>query len=656
MPRPKDKVGKYEIVERIARGGMGAVYKAKHPTLKRFVILKQLTLRTGTGIIGRFKREASLMIDFRDERIVPVYDHFRHGSSYYIVMEYVDGTSLDRLIEQRNRLSCEAALLIFSEICRGLKYAHDKGVVHRDIKPGNVLISWEGEVKLTDFGIATTMGEEDDGLTQAGMTLGTPAYMSPEQISDTKNVDKRADIYSMGVMLYEMLTGKKPFPTSFTPATIDLINRGIYVNPGKINPDIPLVFRRLIRRMMNRRVKKRCRDLDEVTHILSRYSSRFGSETERRGGIRKYLEGKDIAAPQCFGLRTIGSRFPLIPAVVLASLIVLAGGGFYWYYSGLYFDLFKSRTYGKVAVSVRVEGHGGKRRYLYARARFISQRELPMRNNVENKITYDYLLRPGTRFFPLSRSKEDGPVLLSLRPRFLPAGDYHLELTAADRIHYRVFHLNAREQQRSSAEEEKGLVLEFNLPASEPRTIQLTHTVTDSATGKDILDTTSITFYEDDTDQWLDWKYYSTRERLRPYFRSLTKSGREYFFKYKAPGYYEETIRFYVPAELDTVETAVALIKKPGVLVLSSNHPGLDILIDGSEGTCSGDKGNPFIEFGKTGEEPKTFSLKEGTHVLTVVKSGRLKSEYEFKIIPQEKLTLHVTYDAESRDILILPR
>jgi serine/threonine protein kinase len=154
MPKQLTRVGKYVIVDKMAKGGMGSVYKAKHPTLKRYVILKQLTLRGSAGISERFKREAQLMIDFRHENIVPVYDHFRSGSSYFIAMEFVDGTSLDRLIAERGRLSTEAAILIFTEICKGLKYAHDKGVVHRDIKPANILISNQGEVKIVSVHVS----------------------------------------------------------------------------------------------------------------------------------------------------------------------------------------------------------------------------------------------------------------------------------------------------------------------------------------------------------------------------------------------------------------------------------------------------------------------------------------------------------------------
>jgi serine/threonine-protein kinase len=201
------KVGKYTIVSKIAQGGMGAVYKAKHPTLKRFVLLKKLTLRGGPQFIERFRREARIMMDFKHDHIVQVYDHFKDGSSYYIAEEFVDGVSLEQLIKRERYLSNEAAALIFYEVCKALRHAHEKGVVHRDMKPGNILISNQGEVKLVDFGIATSREDSEEGLTRDGMTLGTPSYIPPEQIDNAKSVDRRADIYSLGVVLYEMLTG-----------------------------------------------------------------------------------------------------------------------------------------------------------------------------------------------------------------------------------------------------------------------------------------------------------------------------------------------------------------------------------------------------------------------------------------------------------------
>ena len=144
---------------------MGAVYKAKHPTLNRFVLLKKLTLRGGPQFIERFRREARIMMDFKHDHIVQVYDHFKEGSSYYIAEEFVDGVSLEQLIKRERYLSNEAAALIFYEVCKALQHAHEKGVIHRDMKPGNILISNQGEVKLVDFGIATSLEDSEEGLT-----------------------------------------------------------------------------------------------------------------------------------------------------------------------------------------------------------------------------------------------------------------------------------------------------------------------------------------------------------------------------------------------------------------------------------------------------------------------------------------------------------
>ena len=151
MPAVPSKIGKYPILSEIGRGGMGAVYIANHPSLKRKVIIKRLILTGNQDVVERFRREANLMMDFRNENIVQVYDHFKEAGFYHIVMEYVDGITLEDLIRQKRYLKNEAALLIFHEICKALKYAHDQQVIHRDIKPANILISKEGVVKLVDF-------------------------------------------------------------------------------------------------------------------------------------------------------------------------------------------------------------------------------------------------------------------------------------------------------------------------------------------------------------------------------------------------------------------------------------------------------------------------------------------------------------------------
>ncbi|MFO8041745.1 MAG: serine/threonine-protein kinase, partial [Alkalispirochaeta sp.] len=255
-PKIPDSIGKYTVIDRLAQGGMGAVYTAQHPTLERTVIIKKLTLRGNADIRERFRREAQIMMDLRNDAIVNVYDHFREGSFYYIVLEYVDGVSLEGLIRERRYLPDSVALILFREVCRGLAYAHERNVVHRDIKPANILISSRGEVKIVDFGIATIHGGEgsgggeggDAGLTREGMTLGTPSYMAPEQFQSTRSVDRRADIYSLGVVLYEMVTGTRPYPGTLSPQVIAPIQRGRYRAARAVNPKVTPFTNRLIPR------------------------------------------------------------------------------------------------------------------------------------------------------------------------------------------------------------------------------------------------------------------------------------------------------------------------------------------------------------------------------------------------------------------------
>ncbi|MBU3914593.1 serine/threonine protein kinase, partial [bacterium] len=273
---------------------MGAVYKALHPTLNRTIIIKKLTLTGNQDFEKRFQREAQIMMDFRNENIVQVYDHFKEGNAYHIVMEYVDGITLEDLIQKKRFLSNESAILIFSEICKALKYAHDRLVIHRDIKPANILISKSGMVKLVDFGVSATLEESDeDGITKAGMTIGTPSYLAPEQIANARNRDKRTDIYSMGVMLYEMVIGKKPFRGGFTPEVIAMIEKGKYMLPRKINPKIKPYIQRIIKKSMHHKVRKRYQDLGYIIAKLAKHLKRYKNQNDINNSIKLYVEGKD---------------------------------------------------------------------------------------------------------------------------------------------------------------------------------------------------------------------------------------------------------------------------------------------------------------------------------------------------------------------------
>ncbi len=202
-----------EILELLGQGGMGAVYKARQPALDRLVALKILPSEAASdaGFAERFLREARALAKLNHPSIVAVYDFGQTHGLHYFIMEYVDGPNL-RQIEQSGKLTPRQALEIIPQVCEALQYAHDEGVVHRDIKPENVLLDKKGRVKIADFGLAKILGLETRNfrLTGARDVMGTPHYMAPEQVENPRLVDHRADIYSLGVVFYEMLTGELP--------------------------------------------------------------------------------------------------------------------------------------------------------------------------------------------------------------------------------------------------------------------------------------------------------------------------------------------------------------------------------------------------------------------------------------------------------------
>jgi len=224
-PPPPEVIASYfpqlEILEFIGQGGMGAVYKARQPALDRLVALKILppSMDDDPGFAERFTREARTLAKLSHPNIVAVYDFGQSGGYRYFLMEYVDGLNL-RQIERAGKLSPREALAIIPQLCEALQFAHDAGIVHRDIKPENILMDKRGRVKIADFGLAKLLGADtrDYTITQPGHVMGTPHYMAPEQVEKPLSVDHRADIFSLGVVFYEMLTGELPLGRFASPS------------------------------------------------------------------------------------------------------------------------------------------------------------------------------------------------------------------------------------------------------------------------------------------------------------------------------------------------------------------------------------------------------------------------------------------------------
>ena len=271
--------GRYEILRSVARGGMAEVYLARDRLLGRLVALKILfpELSVDASFVERFRREARAAANLSHPNVVSVHDWGEEDGVHFIVMEYVDGKPLSGVIGSEGALLPDRAAGVGAEVAAGLSFAHGRGVVHRDVKPGNVLIDANGQVKVTDFGIAWA-ADAGEKLTASGAIMGTAIYFSPEQAQGF-NVDARSDIYSLGVVLYEMVTGHPPF-TGDSPVAIAYKHvREHPVPPSQLNPAVPPAFEAIVLQAMAKDPR-----------------NRYASAEELRADLIRYMQGRTVVA------------------------------------------------------------------------------------------------------------------------------------------------------------------------------------------------------------------------------------------------------------------------------------------------------------------------------------------------------------------------
>ena len=289
-----EKIGSFRIVEKIGEGGMAIIYKAIQPSLNRTVVIKKLK-DPNREIIERFKKEAYVSATFSQANVLAIYDFIFYSKSYYLVMEYIDGKNLRSIIDYAAPISPRIASLIVREIACGLEYIHSKGITHRDIKPSNIILSYKGDVKLIDFGVAKD--ETPSKLTVTGMIVGTPSYMSPEQANGDK-ITIQSDIYSLGVLLYELVTGRKPFSGDTNTELLMKIIKGKFPSPRKYNQDLSWRLLRIIKKCMHRDLDKRYNTAAELIHDLDLFIPWKGHSNKAElltDFLRKYESSEEIS-------------------------------------------------------------------------------------------------------------------------------------------------------------------------------------------------------------------------------------------------------------------------------------------------------------------------------------------------------------------------
>lgn len=568
MARIPEKVGKYKIISVIGKGGMGMVYAAEHPSLKRKVILKKLTIKD-KEFRERFRLEADIMMDLRSDYIVDMYDHFREGSSWYIAMEFIEGITLDQLIRKKGSLGGDLLVYVMSCTARALEYIHKRGIIHRDIKPSNIYLSRSGDVKLGDFGIASS-ASRNVKITDSGSAMGTPAYMAPEQFADSSSVDSRADIFSFGVTLYESLTGVKPFNSEEYTDLKKEICRGKYRHINREGKNIPVYLRWMIRRALSVNRSFRQKDISsirrrfdrelknpEYNEVKQRLADQINTDSRKKKQVLTRME----SVPE---KREKKSFYKILSAALAISATV------FFIYSGGIYKIILPRTFGGLQLSIIPSVEEGK----YAVYSESPELEKPVDSGFFN-----------------NKGKTD---------LYLKEGSYRIKIETGSLINWRTVYVPA-----FSDNDGKKMEMIFLSSSLEQFPVHLDYSVKNRFTGEDLTENTKVFIRRDK-----DW------ELLSENIRSSLKSGIEFALKfshssYGTAVYYVNTETYQTAVDLDVLlspEAALLQIHpyKKGVLKINNREQyfSLDTL--------------KFEDLPGGGEKTTTLNLLPGRYIVTL--------------------------------------
>lgn len=340
------KIGSYEVKEVLGKGAMGEVFLGVHETLERPVALKRKLPEVDSGAISdkeaeeRFLREAKVLARLKHHNIVAIHDFFTHRESMYMVLEYVDGFNLAEMIKF-GPLPPDIVAIVAHRVAEALEYAHFHRVIHRDIKASNVMVSKEGDVKLMDFGIARDE-KKNELLTQTGVVVGTPMYLAPELLAGDV-ADERTDIYAVGVLLYQCLSGRRLFEGASGDAIFPLILAGKYPKLSRITANIPRGLIKIVERCLARKREKRFKSATEVrlavekfittNYQLANHAARLIGYLQAKGKLTEEESGTWIDASQLVVSDTseVYQKRSPYRLLVLAAMIVFGVAAYYFF-------------------------------------------------------------------------------------------------------------------------------------------------------------------------------------------------------------------------------------------------------------------------------------------------------------------------------------
>jgi len=331
-------IGDYELISKVGKGGMGSVFRARRISTGETVAFKALppSFAKNENLVARFKREVRILLGLAHENIIQGFDSGSIGNLHYLAMEFVDGRPVSDEIRRKKRLSRERVIAIMTAVARALAYAHSEGLIHRDVKPDNILIRSDGVVKLCDLGLARE--QADTGFTMVGAKLGTPKYMSPEQVEGSKSIDGRADVYSLGATAYHLLTGEVPHSAPTGTMIMRAQMFGTIQPIKQVLPGADPVFAAVIEHCLAKDPDDRYQTMDELVSDLERVAAGKAPRlrSAKTGGSKsparavsadksRASRGKGGRAAERGRARRKrrGSKAPLV--VILALLAIAAG-------------------------------------------------------------------------------------------------------------------------------------------------------------------------------------------------------------------------------------------------------------------------------------------------------------------------------------------